>query len=147
MFPVSVRVAGVSLLIVILSTGWMRSQIVPALPVIPANSFNITNFGAIGDAVTTNTTAIQNTINAASMAGGGTVEIPASGTPFAVPLTCPPTASTCNWTAAQCCKCCLSDHIPAARHLRISSRRPRAHTTWKSAAPGRLTARATGGGR
>ncbi len=86
MFPISVRVAGVSLLVVVLSTGWMRAQIVPALPVIPANSFNITNFGAVGDSITTNTTAIQNTINAAATAGGGTVEIPA-GTFLSGPLT------------------------------------------------------------
>lgn len=86
MIPVSVRVAGVSLLFVALSTGWMRAQIVPVLPVIPANSFNITNFGAVGDGITTNTTAIQNTISAASTAGGGTVEIPA-GTFLSGPLT------------------------------------------------------------
>ncbi len=86
MIPVFVRVAGVSLLFVALSTGWMRAQIVPVLPVIPANSFNITNFGAVGDGITTNTTAIQNTISAASTAGGGTVEIPA-GTFLSGPLT------------------------------------------------------------
>lgn len=57
----------------------------PALPVIPANSFNVTNFGAIGDGVTTNTTAIQHTINAAFAAGGGTVEIP-SGVFLSGPL-------------------------------------------------------------
>jgi len=86
MFSIPVRVAGVSLLVMVLSTGWMRAQIIPALPVIPANSFNITNFGAVGDSITTNTTAIQNTINAASTAGGGTVEIPA-GTFLSGPLT------------------------------------------------------------
>jgi len=57
---------------------------VPALPVINTNNIvNILNFGAVGDAVTTNTTAIQNAINAASAGGvtngasGGTVEFPA----------------------------------------------------------------------
>src|SRR6516165_2842168 len=49
----------------------------PALPVIPNQTFVITSYGAIGDGVTTNTTAIQSTINAASTNGGGTVEIPA----------------------------------------------------------------------
>jgi polygalacturonase len=58
----------------------------PALPIIPNQTFVITNFGAIGDGVTTNTTAIQNAINAASTAGGGTVEFPA-GTFLCGPLT------------------------------------------------------------
>jgi len=49
----------------------------PALPVIPHASFNIANYGAIGDGVTTNTAAIQAAINAATNAGGGTVEVPA----------------------------------------------------------------------
>ena len=49
----------------------------PALPVIPANIFNITNYAAIGDGVMTNTTAIQSAINAASEAGGGVVQVPA----------------------------------------------------------------------
>lgn len=47
----------------------------PTLPTIPANTFYVTNFSAIGDGVTTNTTAIQNTIKAAFAAGGGTVDI------------------------------------------------------------------------
>jgi hypothetical protein len=53
------------------------------LPQINTNNVvNITSFGAIGDGVTTNTTAIQNAINAAAAGGttnglsGGTVEIP-----------------------------------------------------------------------
>ena len=56
----------------------------PALPVIDTNNIvSILNFGAVGDGVTTNTTAIQNAINAASAGGltngatGGTVEVPA----------------------------------------------------------------------
>ncbi len=54
-----------------------QSAVNPALPVIPDGSFNIANYGAIGDGVTTNTTAIQAAINAATNAGGGTVEVPA----------------------------------------------------------------------
>jgi polygalacturonase len=46
-------------------------------PVIPARNFNVTTYGAIGDGTTINTTAIQNAINAAVAAGGGTVEVPA----------------------------------------------------------------------
>ena len=49
----------------------------PALPFIPANVFNVTNYGAIPNGGKDNTTNIQNTIAAAEMAGGGTVEIPA----------------------------------------------------------------------
>jgi polygalacturonase len=55
----------------------------PALPVINTNNVvNITTFGAVGDGVTTNTTAIQSAINAAATGGttngaaGGTVEVP-----------------------------------------------------------------------
>src|SRR6266478_3955597 len=58
----------------------------PALPVITNQTFVITNYGAIGDGVTTNTTSIQNAINAANTAGGGTVEVP-SGTFLCGPLT------------------------------------------------------------
>jgi polygalacturonase len=49
----------------------------PVLPVIPDGSFNITNYGAIGDGVATNTAAIQAAINAATHDGGGMVEVPA----------------------------------------------------------------------
>lgn len=52
----------------------------PPLPVIPGTNFVVTAFGAVGDGLTNNATAIQNTINAAAAAGGGTVEIPANGT-------------------------------------------------------------------
>src|SRR5438309_1712196 len=58
----------------------------PTLPTIPPGSTNILNFGAVGDGVTTNTTAIQNAINSASSAGIGTVEVPA-GTFLCGPLT------------------------------------------------------------
>ena len=49
----------------------------PASPVIPNVTFNVTNHGAIGDGMATNTTAVQSAISAASKAGGGVVEIPA----------------------------------------------------------------------
>ena len=58
----------------------------PALPVIPSGVFNILNYGAVGDGVTTNTAAIQATVSTASAAGGGTVEIPA-GTFLSGPFT------------------------------------------------------------
>ena len=50
----------------------------PTLPTIPPNLFNVTNYGAIGDGTTINTSAISNAIVAAGAAGGGTVEIPAA---------------------------------------------------------------------
>jgi polygalacturonase len=65
----------------------LRAQSVnPALPVIPAAVFNVTTYGAVGDGVTDNTLAIQNTINACNAAGGGTVEIPV-GTFLSGPFT------------------------------------------------------------
>ncbi len=82
---ISERLTKASLLIALwLPAAGIRAQN-PTLPVIPANSFNITSYGAVGNGVATNTTAIQNTINAASQAGGGTVEIP-SGTFLSGPL-------------------------------------------------------------
>ena len=63
------------------------------LPQINTNNIvNVTNYGAVGDGVKTNTTAIQNAINAAAVGGatnglsGGTVEIPA-GVYLSGPLT------------------------------------------------------------
>ncbi|HXC35707.1 MAG TPA: glycosyl hydrolase family 28 protein [Candidatus Acidoferrales bacterium] len=84
MIPVFARVAGMGLLFLLVSATCGLAQS-PALPNIPANSFNITTFGAVGDGLTTNTTAIQNTINAAFAAGGGTVEFP-SGIYLSGPL-------------------------------------------------------------
>jgi polygalacturonase len=49
----------------------------PALPKIPSKVFDITHYGAIGDGVATNSAAIQAAIDAASSAGGGTVDVPA----------------------------------------------------------------------
>jgi len=54
----------------------------PPLPVIPPGTFNVTDYGAIGDGATDNTNAIQGAINAARSAGGGTVEIPAAAQPY-----------------------------------------------------------------
>ncbi|MGA9777892.1 MAG: glycoside hydrolase family 28 protein [Limisphaerales bacterium] len=65
--------------------GWVRAAN-PALPSIPTNIFNVTNYGAIGDGAKDSTTNIQNTINAAYAAGGGIVEIPA-GTFLSGPIT------------------------------------------------------------
>ena len=59
-------------------TGALRvpAQSIP-LPTIPHATFNVTNYGAIGDGKTMNTSAIQKTIDTASAGGGGTVLIPA----------------------------------------------------------------------
>jgi len=57
----------------------------PTLPSIPSGTYNITSFGASTSSAN-NATAIQNAINAASAAGGGTVQIP-SGTFLSGPFT------------------------------------------------------------
>lgn len=49
----------------------------PQLPVIPSAVFNVTNYGAISDGITTNTTAINAAIMDACVTNaGGTVELP-----------------------------------------------------------------------
>jgi len=50
----------------------------PSIPVptIPSATFTITDYGAVADGKTLNTAAIQQTIDACSAAGGGTVVIP-----------------------------------------------------------------------
>jgi len=51
----------------------------PPLPNIPALSTNVTAFGASGNGVLNNASAIQSAINAVSAAGGGTVVVSAVG--------------------------------------------------------------------
>lgn len=53
------------LLLLLLATNFAFSQ-----------TFNITNFGAVGDSITLNTVAIQNAIDSCNASGGGTVLIP-----------------------------------------------------------------------
>lgn len=60
--------------------GWdqvpvILSRIVP--PVFPAQDFNITNYGAVGDGVTDCATSFKNAISACNAAGGGRVVVPA----------------------------------------------------------------------
>ncbi len=60
----------------------------PTLPTIPAGTFNVTSYGAVGNGSTDNTAAISNALVAANAAGGGTVEIPAAaGAYLCGPLT------------------------------------------------------------
>lgn len=54
-----------------------QAAVNPALPIIPTNVFSATKYGAVGDGVATNTSAIQSAIKAASAAGGGVVQVPA----------------------------------------------------------------------
>jgi polygalacturonase len=49
----------------------------PAMPCIPTNVFNVTQFGALGDGLKDNTTNLQHAIDTASAAGGGVVEFSA----------------------------------------------------------------------
>ena len=62
-------------------TSWSQARaqtvVSPALPTIPGAVYVITNYGAISDGITTNTSAIQAAINDASTnTSGGTIEIP-----------------------------------------------------------------------
>ena len=50
--------------------------VTPALPVIPDRSFSVSDYGARGDTVTTNTASIQQTIDACLKSGGGVVTVP-----------------------------------------------------------------------
>ncbi len=63
----------------------------PTLPTISSNTFNVTTYGAVGNDSMNDTTAIQDAINAASAAGGGTVVISgtdnAAGSYLSGPLT------------------------------------------------------------
>jgi polygalacturonase len=70
----SAACAGLALLS---SLSTARAVATPHLPSIPARTFNIADYGAIGDGVATNTAAFQAAISAAAKAGGGIVEVPA----------------------------------------------------------------------
>ena len=63
----------------LLSGAAVRASLIvnPPLPSVPDTTFDITHYGAVGNGVATNTTAIQSAIDAASAAGGGTVVLPA----------------------------------------------------------------------
>ena len=52
------------------------SRVLPDLPRIPHRIFSVTDYGAVGDAASTNTKQIQNAIDAAEAAGGGVVTVP-----------------------------------------------------------------------
>lgn len=54
-----------------------RTVASPILPAVPPGKFNILNYGARGDGLATNTVAVQAAIDAATAAGGGTVQVPA----------------------------------------------------------------------
>ncbi len=112
------------------------------LPVIPSQTFYVTNYGAMGDGVATNTVSIQNTINAASLAGGGTVRNH-SRRLFVRPRSTSATTSICKLMPARCCRCCPTAAIP--RTFPISSP-VRACMMSRSAAGEPLTARALPGG-
>jgi hypothetical protein len=63
--------------------GGVHAQAVnPTLPAIPANTFNVTNYGVVGDGETDNGPGIAEAISAAVSAGGGTVEFPAAANTY-----------------------------------------------------------------
>jgi polygalacturonase len=51
-------------------------QVHPALPAIPGRTFNLADFGAVGDGATLNTTAFTTAIAAVEKAGGGKLVVP-----------------------------------------------------------------------
>jgi polygalacturonase len=51
-------------------------RVKPALPVIPARTFNLADFGGTGDGVTMNTAAFEHAIAAVAKAGGGRLIVP-----------------------------------------------------------------------
>ena len=65
------------ILTVFLSFQAASAVVNPPQPVIPTKVFNVKDYGAIGNGVMIETKAIQESINAATRAGGGVVEIPA----------------------------------------------------------------------
>jgi polygalacturonase len=75
--PVCGLAAALTSWLIVNSTAAAALPVTPALPVIPAGVFNVTNFGAVGNGLAINTTAIQAAIKAATTAGGGMVEVPA----------------------------------------------------------------------
>jgi polygalacturonase len=62
-------------LLTLASSAEAQSFVAPALPIVPDRIYNVTNYGAMGDGVATNTSAIQAAVDAASAAGGGIVEV------------------------------------------------------------------------
>lgn len=71
----SVNIPPLALVLVVLATAIAHAA--PDLPDIPARTFDITTYGAVGDGKTLNTTALQKAIQAAAQAGGGIVRVPA----------------------------------------------------------------------
>jgi hypothetical protein len=86
----------------------------PALPSIPKRVFNVLDYGAAGNGVTTNTSAFQSTINAASAAGGGMVEIP-TGTYLCGPI------RLADKTAVKYPAAPVTDRTPMYRNLVFSN--------------------------
>ena len=81
----SVRLAGVLALLLPLIPAGLRAATVdvsaaenlkPALPVIPDRTFQLTDFGAVGDGHTMNTAAFQKAVAAVARAGGGRIVVP-----------------------------------------------------------------------
>jgi hypothetical protein len=89
--PVKLPVFPHVFVLLILLINWNSARAAITLPAINTNNIIVvTNapYNAVGDGITTNTTAIQNAINAASAGGltnglrGGTVEIPAAAASY-----------------------------------------------------------------
>lgn len=83
--PVRLFIAAALTLLILVPVSALRAvevdvsaaeQVKPALPVIPSRTFNLADFGAVGDGRTMNTAAFNQAIAAVKKVGGGQLNVP-----------------------------------------------------------------------